>query len=26
VKLRQDYSRDIFSNPQCRGVFKKTSK
>ena len=26
VKLRQDYSRDIFSNPQCRGAVKKSSK
>jgi hypothetical protein len=26
VKLRQDYSRDIFSNAQCRAVIKKTPK
>jgi hypothetical protein len=26
VKLRQDYSRDIFNNAQCRGAVKKTTK
>ena len=26
VKLTQDYSRDIFSNPQCRGALKKSAK
>ena len=26
VKLRQDYSRDVFTNAQCRSAVKKTSK
>jgi hypothetical protein len=26
VKLTQDYTKDIFNNPQCRGAIKKSSK
>jgi hypothetical protein len=26
VKMTQDYTKDIFTNPQCRSAFKKTAK